>query len=317
MSATKKVIAVVIPCYNEELAIGETASLVKDVLSELISSKVINSKSKVVFVDDGSNDGTWKKVVRLHNKDKMFRGVKLSRNRGHQGALLAGLMYAKEWADVSISMDADLQDDVGVIRKMIEKHESGAEIVYGVRSDRRTDSFFKRNSAKVFYGVMGMLGVESVKNSADCRLMSRRALDELGKFREVNLFLRGIVPLIGLRTASVEYERGKRCAGESKYPLRKMMGFAIDGITSFSVKPLRLIAAIGMVIAMISVAIAVYAVLRWLAGETVEGWTFTAISIWFIGGVQVFSIGVLGEYIGKIYIEVKDRPRYIIEDVLE
>lgn len=311
------ILYLVIPCYNEEEVLMSTSKALKQKMNDLIKEKKIDKKSKVMFVDDGSKDSTWNIIDKLHSEDDLFTGVKLSGNRGHQFSLLAGLMEAKKSADAVISMDADLQDDINVIDKMVEEYNKGNEIVYGVRSSRSKDTFFKRTTAQAFYKLMRFLGVNIVYNHADCRLMSKRALDELENYREVNLFLRGIVPLIGFQNSIVYYERGKREAGVSKYPLKKMLTFAADGITSFSVKPLRLILAIGIIILIISIFIMLYALIVKILGHTVAGWTFLTISIWFIGGLQMISIGIIGEYIGKIYNETKRRPRYIIEKTLK
>lgn len=306
----------VIPCYNEELVIRETAKRLKAKLNGLIKSKTIDPKSRILFVDDGSKDATWEIIEKLNKSNSLFGGLKLSRNKGHQNALLAGLIASKDQADVIISMDADLQDDINAVNAMLAEYAKGSDIVYGVRSSRKKDSFFKRNTALFFYSLMSKLGVESVYNHADYRLMSSRAVNELSQFREVNLFLRGIIPLIGFKTTTIEYERSERFAGESKYPLRKMINFAIDGITSFSVKPLRIVTTLGFTVSLISFLIMAYSLIAKLVGQTVEGWTFTVISVWFIGGVQMLSIGIVGEYIGKIYNEVKNRPRFIIEKQL-
>ena len=311
------ILYLVLPCYNEEEVLRQTASVLKKKMTSLIKDKKISKKSRVMFVDDGSKDKTWEIIAELHAQDELFVGVKLSGNRGHQFALLAGLMSAKDRADATISMDADLQDDVNVIDKMLEDYQNGSEIVYGVRSSRKKDTFFKRTTAQMFYKLMRAMGVNIVYNHADCRLMSKRALEELENFKEVNLFLRGLVPLIGFKSSIAYYERGKRVAGESKYPLKKMLAFAADGITSFSVKPLRLILSLGIIILVISIFIMLYALIVKILGHTVAGWTFLTISIWFIGGLQMISIGIIGEYVGKIYNETKRRPRYIIETELK
>ena len=311
------ILYLVIPAFNEEEVLDSTSKALKEKMNSLIKNKKISKESRVLFVDDGSKDKTWHIIENLHAKDKLFIGVKLSGNRGHQFALLAGLMEAKKYADAVISMDADLQDDINVIDKMLEEYKNGNEIVYGVRSSRKKDTFFKRTTAQMFYKLMKFLGVNIIYNHADCRLMSKRALEELENFKEVNLFLRGIVPLLGFKNSIVYYERGKREAGVSKYPLKKMFAFAADGITSFSIKPLRFILAIGIIILIISIFIMLYAVIVKILGHTVAGWTFLTISIWFIGGLQMISIGVIGEYIGKIYNETKARPRYIIEKILK
>lgn len=304
---------IVIPCYNEEQALPYTEKVLTEKMETLINNKIISADSLVVLVDDGSKDKTWDTIEELHEKNKMYVGVKLSRNRGHQNALLAGLMYAKDHAEVSISMDADLQDDINVIDDMIRKYEEGADIVYGVRNSRDKDSFFKKFTAEGFYKFMSVMGVDIVFNHADCRLMSKRALEGLEEYKEVNLFLRGIVPQIGYKTDIAYYARNERVAGESKYPLKKMLAFAIDGITSFSVKPLRLIATIGFIILLLSMFILFYCLIMKILGNTVSGWTFIVCSIWLIGGIQTLCLGVIGEYIGKIYNESKHRPRYIVE----
>lgn len=304
---------IVIPSYNEEEVIAETSKRLKIKLENLIKAKKISKDSRIIFVDDGSKDKTWSMIEDLNKKNTMFGGLKLSRNRGHQNALLAGLLTLKDRADVVISMDADLQDDINAVDQMLEAHEAGAEIVYGVRSDRTTDSWFKRNTALAFYKLMSKMGVDSVYNHADYRLMSAQVLEELANFKEVNLFLRGIIPLIGFKTAVVEYERAERFAGESKYPLKKMLNFAVDGITSFSVKPIRLVVSLGFMIFAISILMLLYALIQYVLGNTVSGWTFIIFSIWALGGLQMLAIGIIGEYIGKIYSETKARPRFIIE----
>ena len=311
------ILYLVIPAYNEEAILEHTAKKLKEKMDNLIEQKEISPKSKVMFVDDGSKDLTWEIITNLNKENTLFSGVKLSCNKGHQFALLAGLMEAKKDADVVISMDADLQDDINVIDKMLKEYKNGNEIVYGVRSSRKKDTFFKRTTAQMFYKLMRFLGVNIIYNHADCRLMSKKVLDELENFKEVNLFLRGIIPLIGFKSNIVYYERGIRIAGESKYPLKKMFSFAMDGITSFSIKPLRLILVMGTFILIISIAIMLYALIVKILGHTVAGWTFLTISVWFIGGLQMISIGIIGEYIGKIYNETKSRPRYIIEKVIK
>ncbi|MBS6183529.1 MAG: glycosyltransferase family 2 protein [Clostridium celatum] len=306
-------IYLVVPCYNEEEVLRETASRLKDKMQGLIRNKVISDKSRITFVDDGSKDKTWSIIEELNSNDKIFSGVKLSRNRGHQNALLAGLMTVKDYCDAAISLDADLQDDINVIDKFIEKFNYGYDVVYGVRSERKTDTVFKRTTAQGFYKIMKALGVDIVYNHADYRLMSKRALDSLQDFKEVNLFLRGIVPLIGYKSDVVLYERNERFAGESKYPLKKMLSFAFEGITSFSVKPIRLILTVGILMFISSLAALLYFLIIWMAGKTVQGWTTVVASIWMLGGIQLLCLGVIGEYIGKIYIETKERPKYIID----
>ena len=311
-----KIIYLVVPCYNEEEVLFETASRLKEKMQGLIENKQISDKSKITFVDDGSKDKTWSIIEKLNNTDKIFSGVKLSRNRGHQNALLAGLMTVKDHCDAAISLDADLQDDINVIDKFIEKFNDGCDVVYGVRSERKTDTIFKRTTAQGFYRVMKALGVDIVYNHADYRLMSKRALDSLEGFKEVNLFLRGIVPLIGYKSDVVLYERNERFAGESKYPLKKMLSFAFEGITSFSVKPIRLILVVGILMFLSSLLAILYFLIVWMAGKTVQGWTTVVASIWMLGGIQLLCLGVIGEYIGKIYIESKERPKFIIDRFL-
>lgn len=307
---------VVVPCYKEEAVLPETAKRLREKLLSLMEQGKISARSRVLFVNDGSRDRTWEIISELHAQDKLFSGVNLSRNRGHQNALLAGLMTAVQWADMLVSMDADLQDDINAMDAMIDAYHAGYDVVYGVRSSRKTDSFFKRFTAESFYKLMKAMGVDIVFNHADYRLMSRRAVEGLAQFQEVNIFLRGIVPQIGYPFTTVEYERAKRFAGESKYPLKKMLAFAFDGITSFSVKPMRLILFLGAVIFGLSFLVLIWALIDRLTGNTVSGWTSLMCSIWMIGGIQLLSLGVIGEYIGKIYSESKARPRYIIERVL-
>lgn len=313
----KPILYVVIPCYNEEEVLRETAKQLHSKIGELIKRGKIAAGSRIMFVNDGSKDKTWSIIQELHRKDNLFTGVNLSRNRGHQNALLAGLMTAKQKAGVVISMDADLQDDINVMDKMLDQYQEGAEIVYGVRSSRKKDSWFKRTTAESFYKFMKVMGVDVVFNHADYRLASARVLDELEKYQEVNLFLRGIFPLIGFKSAVVYYERGERLAGESKYPLTKMLSFAWDGISSFSVKPLRIIAVLGFIITAISGIVLLYSLLMNLLGNTVQGWTFIVCSIWLMGGMQTLFLGIIGEYIGKIYSETKARPRYCIAEILD
>ena len=311
-----KTLYVVIPCYNEEEVLKETTKRLKEKLTNLIDKKIISKDSRVMYVNDGSKDKTWKLIKEINSKEKLFTGITLSRNRGHQNALVAGLLTAKEYADVVISMDADLQDDINAIDEMLEKYNNGCEIVYGVRSSRKKDTFFKKVTAEGFYKFMKLMGVDIVFNHADYRLTSKKVLEQFENYKEVNLFLRGIFPLIGYKTDVVYYERAERFAGESKYPLKKMLNFAWDGITSFSVKPLRFICSLGFIILFISFVIMVYSLVQKIGGNTVDGWTFITISIWFIGGLQMLSIGIVGEYIGKMYNETKARPRYIISENL-
>lgn len=307
------VLYVVIPCYNEEEVLHETAKRIIMKLIDLINVAKITSSSRILLVDDGSKDKTWAIIEKLAAENTMIEGLKLSRNKGHQNALLAGLMEAKKHCDMAISIDADLQDDIGAIAKMVDDYLGGSDVVYGVRSSRKTDTFFKRTSAQGYYKVMKMLGVDLVYNHADYRLMSKRALEGLAEFEEANLFLRGIVPLIGYRYSIVTYERGERFAGESKYPLKKMLAFAFDGITSFSVKPIRFITALGVIIFIASLGTLIYSLCAKFFFNTVTGWTSLICSIWILGGIQLLSLGIIGEYIGKIYFETKKRPKYIVE----
>lgn len=311
------ILYLVVPCYNEEEVLPETAKQLLAKMNSMFERNLISRKSKIMFVNDGSKDRTWELIEELHASNPIYAGVKLSRNKGHQNALLAGLMTAKEKADMTISLDADLQDDIDVIDKMVEKYYEGCDVVYGVRSARKTDTFFKKFTAQGFYKLMQAMGVDIVYNHADYRLMSKRALGGLSEFREVNLFLRGIVPLIGYRSDVVTYERHERFAGESKYPLKKMLAFATDGITSFSIKPIRLITTCGFLIFMISILMLIYFLAVHFTGHTVTGWTSTIVSIWAIGGLQLLAIGIVGEYVGKIYLESKARPKFIIETVLD
>jgi len=307
---------VVIPCYNEEEVLPETSRRLVEKMAALEKKGLITSDSRVLLVNDGSCDRTWELICGLHKENPLFEGVNLSRNCGHQNALLAGLMTARGRCDVSISMDADLQDDMDAMDRFLEKYEEGCDIVYGVRNKRDTDTFFKRETALMFYRLMKGLGVDITFNHADYRLMSNRALEALSQFEEVNLFLRGLAPLVGFQSDVVTYDRSERFAGESKYPFKKMLAFAIDGITSFSVKPLRLITTAGVIIFVVSLLMLLYTLVSWLAGQTVIGWTSTLASIWMIGGIQLLSLGVIGEYVGKIYNETKRRPRFIIERYL-
>ena len=314
----EKILYIVVPCYQEEAVLGETSRRLKEKLQQLVSENKIAPQSKVLLVNDGSRDRTWEIICNLHKQDPgVFSGISLSRNRGHQNALLAGLMEARRRADVIISMDADLQDDINAVDAMIDAYHGGYDIVYGVRSKREKDTFFKRFTAEGFYRVMQVLGVDIVFNHADYRLMSRRAVDGLAQFGEVNLFLRGIVPQIGYPSTTVTYERAERFAGESKYPLKKMMAFAADGITSFSVKPIRLVLWAGVILFLVSLVMFLYTVIRKLTGYSFNGWASLMASIWMLGGIQLLALGVIGEYIGKIYNESKHRPRYIIAEILD
>ena len=310
------ILYIVVPCYNEEEVLPETARRLGDKLKSLMAAGKISPRSRVLFVNDGSKDRTWEVIARLHGDNPLLCGADLSRNRGHQNALLAGLMAAKDRADMVISMDADLQDDVDAADAMVDKYLAGADIVYGVRSSRKTDTFFKRTTAEAFYRLMDALGAETVFNHADYRLMSKRALEGLAQFKEVNLFLRGIVPMIGYPCDTVEYERGERFAGESKYPLKKMLAFALEGVTSLSTKPLRMITGLGFLVFFASLVMIAYNIVRWATGNTVAGWASLACSVWFIGGLILLSLGVIGEYLGKLYLESKGRPRFLIREVL-
>lgn len=309
-------LALVVPCYNEEAVMKISSEALRGVLQDLIEKQKIAADSFVLFVDDGSKDKTWGLIEEEHRLHSNVKGLKLAGNVGHQFALTAGLITAKDHSDVTVSIDADLQDDVNVIEEMIDKFHAGNDIVYGVRNDRSSDSFFKRFTAQGFYKMMAVMGVKTVYNHADFRLMSKRALEQFAKYRESNLFLRGMMPLIGYQTDCVYYERKERVAGESKYPLKKMLALAFNGISSFSVKPISLITALGVIIICMCFLAAVYALWSYFTGHVTAGWTSLILSIWFLGGVQLVSIGLIGQYIGKIYIEVKQRPRYNIETFL-
>lgn len=307
----------VIPCYNEEEVLMETTKQLEEKYSDLIGQGKISEESRILYVNDGSKDRTWSLIEKLHKENPHVSGLNLSRNRGHQNAVLAGLLYAKDHCDAAISMDADLQDDINAIDEMVDKFAEGNDVVYGVRSSRKKDSFFKKFTAEAFYKIMLWMGVDIVFNHADYRLMSKRVLEQLENYKEVNLFLRGIVPLIGYPSANVYYERNERFAGESKYPLKKMLSFAFDGITSFSVKPIRFILSMGIIVFLVSLGILIYSLVRHFMGATVLGWSSLIVSIWALGGLQLLAIGVVGEYIGKIYLETKGRPRFAIQDVLD
>lgn len=309
-------LAIVVPCYNEEAVMEITSPALQDVLKDLIAKGKIAEDSFILFVDDGSKDRTWELISREFEKSPLVKGLKLAGNVGHQFALTAGLITAKDVSDVTVSIDADLQDDVAVIEEMIDKFHDGNDIVYGVRNARKTDSFFKRTTAQGFYKVMAAMGVKTVYNHADFRLMSKRALEQFSKYEETNLFLRGMMPLIGYKTDSVYYDRKERVAGESKYPLKKMIALAFEGISSFSTKPISMIMTMGLVILFLCVIAAIYALVSYVSGSVVPGWTSLILSIWFLGGLQLISIGLVGEYIGKVYMEVKHRPRYNIETFL-
>ena len=310
----KPILYIVIPCYNEEKVLPETNPMFLSKIKELVELGKIAENSRILFVNDGSRDDTWKIISTLAQENEYFEGLSLSRNRGHQNALLAGLEEAKKYADITISIDCDGQDDINAMNEMVDAYLNGAEIVYGVRSSRKTDTFFKRATAQGFYKFLNMMGAEVVYNHADYRLMSKRVLEEFSKLEEVNLFLRGMVPLVGFKSTSVYYERNERIAGESHYPLRKMLALAFDGITSLSVKPIRLITGFGFVVSIIGFLLTLWSIICHFIGNTVAGWTSILSIVSFFGGIQLVSIGVIGEYVGKIYMEVKKRPRYVIEE---
>lgn len=310
-----KILYIVIPCYNEEEVLPITTEELTKKMNGLLGVK-ISRESRVLYVDNGSEDRTWEIIKQIHEDNELFSCIKVTKNQGYQNGVLAGLMTAKKYADMTITMDADLQDDVNVIDSMVDEYYEGSEIVYGVRGSRKKDTFFKRFTAESYYKFLAMMGVEIVFNHGDCRLMSKKALDALEEYSEVNLFLRGIVPQLGFKTSSVYYERHERAAGESKYPVRELIRFAAEGITSFSVKPLKIITSIGFLISIFSFVVLVYALIIKILGNVVEGWTFIIVSIWLVAGIQMLSLGIIGEYIGKIYQETKRRPRYIIEKEL-
>ena len=309
-------IIIVIPCYNEQEILAYTNNRLIELIQQMISDNIISSNSRILYVNDGSKDSTWQIIKQLHDDNPFVCGVNLAKNVGHQNALVAGLTVAQDMGDAIITIDADLQDDINVIPEMVKKYQEGNDIVYGVRKERLTDSFFKRQSALFFYKLMEILGVNTVYNHADFRLMSNRAIKELLKYKERNLFLRGIVPLIGYQTANVYYNRNRRTAGKSKYSFLKMLNFAIDGITSFSIRPVRMVFILGLVFILISLCILIYALHALFSGNAVQGWTSIILSIWFVGGCILIGLGVVGEYIGKIYTEVKERPRFNIEQTL-
>lgn len=310
------ILYIVIPCYNEQEVLPETAKRLRGKVQALVEQQKIDAKSRILFVNDGSKDATWMLIQKLCGEHSVYAGVNLSRNRGHQNALLAGLSTAVSHADIIISMDADLQDDIDAMDGMIDAYKEGNDVVYGVRSSREKDSFFKRNSAQFFYRFMKFLGAEIIYNHADYRLLSQRAAKALLSFDEVNLFLRGIVPLVGFKSTTVTYERGVRFAGKSKYPLGKMLAFALEGITSLSVKPIRMITIGGLLVCVVSLIMLVKAFVDYFSGNVEPGWTSVIISIWVLGGLQLFAIGIIGEYIGKTYMETKERPKFIIESIL-
>ncbi len=310
------VLFIVIPCYNEQEALPITAKRLVELTDDMIARKIIDPASRIVLVDDGSKDETWRVISELHAADGRFEGVKLAHNAGHMNALWAGMTLSVERCDCVITIDADLQDDVNAMYGFLEEFGKGADVVSGVRSSREKDTFFKRTTAQGFYKLMGKLGVEMVYNHADYRLLSRRALQALLSFGEVNMFLRGMVPMLGFRTAKVYYERGERVAGESKYPLKKMIAFAMEGITSLSNKPIRYVTLLGAVCALLGVAMAVYVIVSLIGGHTVAGWSSLMMSIWLLGGLQLMALGLIGEYVGKIYMETKRRPKFILEEHL-
>lgn len=309
----KDVLYIVVPCYNEQEVLPLTTERLRDQLKTMVDAGLVGEESRILYVNDGSTDLTWQLIEGFTGQHQEVCAVKLAGNVGHQNALMAGLEVAAERADIIISIDADLQDDVSVMTEMVNKYHQGCDIVYGVRRQRKTDTWFKRNSAKAFYKLMRRLGVKSIYNHADYRLMSRRAVNQLMKYRERNLFLRGIVPLVGYRTDSVYYDRTERAAGESKYPLSKMLSFAVNGITSFSIKPVRMVLSLGVIFTLVALGILVYVLIAYFSGRAVSGWASLILSLWFIGGCVLIGLGIVGEYIGKIYIEVKDRPRYNVE----
>lgn len=314
MRMKEKRLYIIVPCYNEEKALEVTPQLFLKELLKLIDNNIVSNDSRILFVDDGSNDDTWSIIQKLSDQDPHYKGIRQSRNRGHQNAVLAGLMEVKDICDITISIDCDGQDDISVMQQMVEEHINGSEVVYGVRSNRDTDSVFKKFTAECFYKFMRLLGAEVVFNHADYRLISSRVLQALSEYNEVNLFLRGLIPLIGFKSSSVLYERKKRMAGKSHYPLGKMIAFALEGITSLTIKPLRMIMTLGIIIALISFAGAIWSVLAWMTGGTVPGWSSMIFISCFLGGVQMICMGIIGEYVGKVYMEVKHRPRYIISE---
>lgn len=310
----KPILYIIVPCYNEEEVLPVTCKLFLDKIYELTESGMISDQSRILFVNDGSKDNTWNIIKELAESDEHYTGIAQSRNRGHQNAVLAGLMEVKDLADITVSIDCDGQDDINAINLMVEEYLNGAEIVYGVRSKRETDTFFKRFTAETFYKLLNMMGVETIYNHADYRLVSGRVLQEFANFKEVNLFLRGMFPLVGFKSTCVYYERHERIAGKSHYPLRKMLSLALDGITSLSIKPIRIITIIGLLISILSFAGVIWSMIMYFTGNSITGWSSTTCIICFIGGIQMISLGILGEYIGKIYMETKARPRYIISE---
>lgn len=317
MEQNQAILYLVVPCYNEQEVLPVTAGKLTAKIDQLVKKSVISDQSRIIFVDDGSKDLTWQVITDEHGKNPVVQGYKLSRNRGHQNALLAGLIKAKEYADIIISLDADLQDDIDAVDAFIDKYYEGNDIVYGVRESRKTDTAFKRGSAQLYYKFLHFMGVDIVYNHADYRLMSRRAVEALAQYDEVNLFLRGIVPLIGFKSDVVYYARSERFAGVSKYPLKKMLSFAFDGITSFSIRPIRMITFLGLFISVISMFLILYIVISSFFNRTVTGWNSIVCSLWLLGGLQLLAIGIVGEYIGKIYLEVKHRPRFFEDEYLK
>ena len=311
-----KTLYIVVPCYNEQEVLPETAKRLLEKRQSLVLKNKIADNSRIMFVNDGSKDQTWSMIKRLCKESSVFAGVNLSRNRGHQNALLAGMATAVKYADMIVTMDADLQDDINAVDRMIDAYYEGNDVVYGVRSSRKKDTCFKRGTAHLFYTLMSFLGADIVYDHADYRLLSKRATENLLDFDEVNLFLRGIVPMVGFQSSTVEYERGERFAGESKYPLGKMITFAFEGITSLSVKPIRMITIGGLLICLISLGMLIKSFVDYFNGNVVPGWASIMVSIWVLGGLQIFAIGIIGEYIGKTYLETKKRPKYIIESVI-
>ncbi|NCB94386.1 MAG: glycosyltransferase [Clostridia bacterium] len=308
------ILYVIIPCYNEEEILNVTCPIFLDELNSLINKGKISSDSRIMYIDDGSKDSTWEIIKSFSRKYDHIIGISQSKNRGHQSAVLAGLMEAKEKCDIAISIDCDGQDDVSAMDKMVDVYLDGCDVVYGVRSNRETDSFFKRFTAQAFYKLLNIMGAEVIYNHADYRLLSKRVLDELGKYEEVNLYLRGLIPLVGFKSTSVYYERHERMAGHTHYPISKMLGLAFDGITSLSIKPIRIITGLGLFVSLCSFILIIWIIARYFMGATVAGWASMSVIICFMGGIQLISLGVIGEYIGKTYLETKHRPRYIISE---
>ncbi|MCR5700810.1 MAG: glycosyltransferase family 2 protein [Lachnospiraceae bacterium] len=314
MKNNQVVLYIIVPCYNEEKVLPLSSGMFLDVLYEMINDRDVSDESRILFVDDGSKDNTWNIINELSDKDDHFIGIAQSRNRGHQNAVLAGLMESKDYCDITISIDCDGQDDINAMKEMVEAYKSGADVVYGVRKSRTTDTFFKRFTAQSFYHLLSWMGVEAIYNHADYRLLSSRVLEALSKFEEVNLFLRGMIPLVGFNSTCVYYDRNKRMAGETHYPFHKMMSLALDGITSLSIKPIRFITTMGFIVVLLSFVGIIWAIVGYFNHTTVQGWASTTCVMCFVAGIQLLSIGIIGEYIGKIYLEVKHRPRYIISD---